>query len=301
MKTCYFLFLASFCIAIPNAWSASETFEIYHLPLIEAENAVKTQLSSTGSVAKLPSRRLLIVNDDKQHIQAAAALLKRLDVAAPQYILTLRTVQLQAHQYQAIQGVAQLTGGWLRVQATQQQHSSTSRQSFLLRLTSQHTGFMQVGSFQAVSQSTQKWLSSLGIIEQNSVTLQPINSGFSARLRPAGKGSVHIRLMPWLQSARSKQHFNGHSEVLIGLGSTKQPQQSPSNQGDLRLYGQNSVNQGNRITIASASTEVTLKLGEEVMLMAHDAAANQFGKALLSNYSGAKIEHLSILLSVQKL
>jgi len=54
------------CLASP-AEAETATVEVLHLSLQEASDAVKSQLSRQGAVARLPSRQMLVIQDDRTH------------------------------------------------------------------------------------------------------------------------------------------------------------------------------------------------------------------------------------------
>jgi len=293
------LLLAS--LLLPGVAAAeTATFEILFLPLQEASDVVKSQLSTSGSVATLPSRRILVVNDDTRHIEQARKLLKQLDQPAPQYQLYLELLSLSDDQIQSIKTGARLPGGWIKVALNDSEHRLSSRKRFNLRLTSTRPGTIESGIIQPYRQQTKQWLAGYGVIKTHSVELVSITSGFHATARRTGEKKVIIRITPWMQNQRENEGIRGETEALIDLGSTHTPRQAPSGDAPVRLNATPAINKRQAIDIAGAATELTILIGESVVIAANSEEASLLGSALLSSGSSTGKKSFAIRLKVEK-
>lgn len=293
------LLLAS--LLMPGIAAAeTATFEVLFLPLNEAKEVVKSQLSQSGSFATLPSRRILVINDDARHIEQARQLLKRLDQPAPQYQLYLELLSLSDDQIRSIQTDAQLPGGWIRVALKESEHHLSSRKRFNLRLTSSRQGSVESGTIQPYRQQTKQWLAGYGVIKAHSVELVPITSGFYATARRAGEKRVNIRITPWMQNQRVNEGIRGEIEILVDLGSTHSPRQAPSGNAPVRLNATPVMKQKQAIKIAGAATELTIPVGETIVIAASSEEAALLGDALLSSGSSTGKKSFAIRLRVEK-
>ncbi len=286
------------------AQAATETVSIHFLSMHEAAEVAKSQLSETGQVAVVTSRRLLILNDDQAHIKKAMELLKQLDQMPAQYTAHVSIEELsESHSKQA--GIASaraslgaLPGGWLRIRIKNKQYQSSNRQTFQLRVTANKPGNFEVGSIQPRRLETRQWLSSYGLIRQNSVELVPITSGFRVLLWPAGKDQVRVRLVPWMQ--RASRQLQGEEEMLLDLGSTNTPATPPSNSAALRLNASPKLQHQQAIELAGAATELSVAVGEEITIAASTHEAEILAHALLSRHSSAGHKQLVIHLRVDR-
>ncbi|MDX8397318.1 MAG: hypothetical protein R8K49_03255 [Mariprofundaceae bacterium] len=293
----FYLFVSMFFCSLANAWADVETFEINYLPMHEAKSVVSLQLSNEGSVAVLPSRRLIIVNDDRAHIRIIKKLLQRIDRAATQYMLYMQVEKVSEQQLQQLQASGSMLGGWLKLSAKINSNESHSYQSFRLNLNSQSASMLEVGEFQPYQRSLIRWLEGYGLVAKNSIEMVSLTSGFRAKIRPAGSNQVHLRIQPWIRQA---SQVSGNSEMLLDLGTTKNPKAPVNPVANLRLNGQPQVNQPDRVNIVSASTELDMPLGQNIVIVAHDGDAKMFGKAILSAHSSSNQQHLLIKLRVEK-
>ena len=284
------------------AQAATETVSIHFLPMHEAATAAQSQLSSTGQVGVLKSRRLLILNDDQAYIKKAMELLKRLDQMPAQYTAHVSIEELtESHSNRAGISSAQidlgeLPGGWLRISLENQQHRSSNRQAFQLRVTANKPGSFKVGNIQPTRLATRQWLSGYGLIRQNSVELVPITSGFRILLWPAAENKVRVRLVPWMQ--RASRQIQGEEEMLLDLGSTNTPATPPSNAAALRLNASPRLQKQQAIELAGAATELTVAVGEEVTITASNHEAEMLGRVLLSRHSSTGHKQFVIHLRV---
>jgi len=300
MSRMAYAFLLPFLLlfaGITSAWAETATVEVYHLPLAEAEQAVQTQLSPAGRVATLPSARLLIISDDAQHLRQAQKLLKQLDAPTAQYQINLDMQQSSVQNEQSIQTNAQLPGGWIQVSLSQQHTQSNRQKSFHLRTTAHQQASMEWGTLQPYRQRVIQWLAGYGLIAQDSVELVSLTSGFTAEVRPAQQGYVHVKITPWIRQA---EHMSarGNTEMLWDLGSTQRPAAGAPNQGNIRLNGQPVQAQQNNIAIAGAATELTIRIGETVTLMSNSDEADLLNQALLSSQSSTSKQHLLMRITI---
>ena len=268
-----------------SALAETAVLEINYLPLNEAENIVKSQLSPSGSVTAMPSRAILVVNDRAANIEQAKALLRRLDVQALQYSANLELMSLDDEQRRSIRTSAQLPGGWIRVSIHDSQTSYSNRKQFSLYLTSGSQGSIESGTIRPYHQRTKQWLAGYGVINAHSVELVPITSGFYATVRPAGNGMVNVRIVPWMRNLRGASQVQGDTEVLIDLGATNNPRQAPNGAAPVRLNTNPATTTGEVIEMAGAATEVTISVGETVTIAANSEEAELLGDALLSSGS----------------
>jgi len=233
--------------------------------LTYVKGIIASQLSPSGTIATLASRRIVLVSDDSGNVEQARALLKRLDVAARQYSVNLELFSLSDDQARSTRAEARLPGGWIRVAvAASRQHAST-RSQFSLRLTSGSEGSLESGTIQPYRRQTKQWLAGYGVIRTNSVELIPITSGFYATVRPAGEGHVNVRIVPWM-----------------------------------RLNSSPDTNQNRIIEMAGAATEVTIPIGENITIAATDEEASLLGDAMLASGSSTGKRSFAIRLSVEQ-
>jgi hypothetical protein len=286
------------------AQAATETVSIHFLSMHEAAEVAQSQLSATGQVAVVKSRRLLILNDDQAHIKKAMELLKRLDQMPAQYTAHVSIEELrESHSKTAGVSSAQidlgaLPGGWLRVRIENKKHQSSNRQTFQLRVTANKPGNFEVGNIQPTQLETRQWLSGYGLIRQNSIELVPITSGFRVLLWPAGENLLRVRLVPWMQKA--SRQLQGEEEMLLDLGSTNTPATPPSNSAALRLNASPRLQKKQVIELAGAATELTVAVGEEVTIAASNHEAEILGRALLSRHSSTGHRQFVIHLRVNR-
>jgi hypothetical protein len=286
------------------AQAATETVSIHYLPMHEAASIARSQLSATGQVAVVKSRRLLILNDGQAHIKKAMTLLKRLDQMPAQYTAHVFIEELNESRSNgagissAYANLGTLPGGWLRIRLENQQYRSSNRQAFQLRVTANKPGDFEVGNIQPTRLETRQWLSGYGLIRQNSVELVPITSGFRIMLWPAGENKVRVRLVPWMQ--RASHQLRGQEEMLLDLGSTNTPATPPSNSAALRLNAAPRLQTQKIIELAGAATELTLTVGEEATIAASNHEAEILGNALLSRHSSTEHKQFLIRLKVDR-
>ena len=294
-----------FCIAMSApALAATETVIVDYLPLDEAANLARSQLSPDGRVATLPSRRLLIIEDDEAHLEKARKLLKKFDRMPGQFTVhvEIESIESTGRGRAGLSGVYSsrdgLAGGWLRVQLNRQHLRAGNRQSFQLRVSGGEPGNLEVGEIQPVDQEICQWLNGYGLIRQQSVELITLTSGFHLRLWSVAGDKVRVRITPWMQ--RHQPQLQGQQEVLVDLGSTKAPRSAPGNQAPMRLNAVPSGGNRRVVEIAGAATELTLPAGETATIAAVDSEAGKLGSALLSRYSSAEERHIIIRLRVSK-
>lgn len=275
------------------AHAATEVVEVYFLPLSEAEAAVRTQLSPSGSVSAMPSRRLLLIQDDAEHTEKARALLRQLDVRPVQYHahLVISQASLQAGHSAGID--ATLPGGWVRLTMSAQRDSLHESHRYNLRVQSGKPGLVEAGEVVPLTTRQRSWLAGYGIEE--STTLVPVTGGFEVLLQPAGEDRVQVKIHPWLQRMMHAQDRIGQAEVRIGRDSAH-PNVSV---GRARAVPGPGGPVG-RISVAEADTELTVPLGSEVSIAASGSDAKMFGQALLAGSSSAANRQLVIRIRVER-
>lgn len=294
------LLLLAYLIFPQSLLAETATVEVFHLPLHEAEAAVKSQLSERGSVSMLPSRRILIINDESRNIREARKLLKKLDVTPAQYSLYLETIHIQDASIKTVDTKALLPGGWVRLTVADNDLHSSKKQSFSLHLSANREGMIETGTLQPYRKHIRQWLAGYGLISTNSVELVSVTSGFIAHVRPADSGHVRVYIEPWMRNLRAGSTVRGETEILIDLGSTTTPKQAPSNQAPIRLNAHPYASKQGVVEIAGAATELTIPVGETVTIMANDNESKMLGEALLSSRSTIGSNRFAIKLRVEK-
>lgn len=244
------LAIALLLAAFPSARADSATIDIHFLTMQEATDLARSQLSPDGRVMALASQRLLVVDDDADHVAAVRALIRRLDVPARtlRVQLSLSSTAQSSSVQLTVHGLA-IPGGWVRLSVGQASLESHEMGMYMLRLLSGGSGRIAAGTIRPVEAETRQWLGAHGIGQATSVTLVPVTAGFSVSARLAGN-QVHLRLQPWLSRVQG--------------GSDERP----------------------AIAIADADTELDVPLGQWVTIGAVQSSARAFGRALLSGRQG---------------
>ena len=280
-----FVFLVLFYSWVSPSYAATETIEVYFLPLHEAAQAVTTQLSNEGKVIEMNSQRMLLIDDKLAHIQKAKALLKRLDKPAAQLNVQVNIEDVSDLKESSMAGsasISSLSGGWVQLAVGQQLGYVSHRSRYQLRVGANKPGRIETGVVQSFNRETHLWLSGYGVVQRRSVELIPITTGFYVRARLAGDGLVHVRIIPWMKRS-SQSGLDDHQDVMIGLGSNV----TPAIPDSYLKYNSNPRSKNNRgeISIAGAATELTIALGKEVVIAAVDHDAKMLGEVLLGRYS----------------
>ncbi|MDQ6967248.1 MAG: hypothetical protein Q9M14_01020, partial [Mariprofundaceae bacterium] len=194
--------LVLFWSGLSSSYAATETVEVYFLPLHEAAEIVKTQLSNAGKVVEINTTRTLLIDDKVAYIKKAKALLKRLDQPAAQLTVQIKIEDISSLQEHSVAGaisMSPLSGGWVQLNAGQHLQQVSNRSTYQLRVSANHLGRIETGSIQSFNRETRRWLSTYGVIEQRSIELIPITTGFYVRARLVGNGLVHVRITPWMK------------------------------------------------------------------------------------------------------
>jgi len=283
------------------ASAQTEVIRVDYLPLSEAASAARSQLSASGSVAAMPSRGLLIVDDDEDHVRRVQALLKKLDVPARQFRarVEIASRQQRAQQGLAVDGELRLPGGWIRISPQHASGNRASKRTYQLRVTAGQPGHIEAGKVYVLP-ATRAWLQGYGIV--SSAAMVPVTGGFDIVVRPAGDDRAHVRIQPWLQRLDQNANVNGRREVLIDLGSAKAPATPPGNpaHAPVRLNASPRAVQGQRIDVVGAATELTIPLDRDVTIAAIDGEASHMAQALLSGRSYIGSQQLEIHLRVER-
>jgi len=294
------LFTAILLCLTSLAEAETATVEVLHLPLQEASDAVKSQLSRQGTVAQLPSRQMLIIQDDAGHIERARTLLKRLDMPAPQLNVQVNVAEMETGDETAmkVSGVI-LPGGWVRIQATHEARQENNNQRFRLRVTSGKYGRIETGHIRAVRPAIRHFLHRYGVADTPDLALVPITAGFDVQARLIGKNSVRLDIHPWFERERQETNIRADMEILPSLGSTASTKRPPATQAPIRLNMQpQQSSRIERIAVTDANTELTVRLGETVTLAATRQAAKAFGNALLDHYTTVASRSVLLRLTV---
>ncbi len=282
------------------ALADTEVTAVDYLPLNEAESLVRGQLSPQGSVAAMPSRRLLIIDDDQPHIRKALALLKKLDKPLARFRASVDIITAGHEQMRelGLRGQAALKGGWVRGSLASTARRMADRRHYQLLLSAGQPSHIEAGQVYILPE-TRAWLRGYGIT--SSATMVPVTGGFDIIARPAGKGMVHLSIRPWL--ARLQQNgLSGRHELLLGLGSAGNPATPPASPADapLRLNAQPQLaTHGQRIEVTGAATDITVPVNQEIVLAATGGEAREMGRALLAGRSRTGRQNLWIRLRLQ--
>ncbi len=266
-----FSVLCWFCLTVP-AFAATDIIEVYFLPMQEAADVARSQLSGNGKVAVIPSRHMLLIDDDPVHIQKAKAWLKRLDHPPGQYTayVSIEDIRSGTDNISNVSGYAvlgKLAGGWLKVKLQHRQFRSGQRQSFQLRVSSNHSGSIETGVIRSYSRETRLWLSRYGVVYANSVELVPVTSGFNITATPAGTDKVRVKISPWMRRAIGNRLASDEAPV---------------------------------IEIAGAATELIIPVDKSVTIAASNQEAGKLATALLSRSSSTGKRQFVIHLRVSK-
>lgn len=284
---CLSIVIAACLIPALHAKAETATLEVLHLSLQEASDAVKSQLSRQGTVAQLPSRRILIIQDDTGHIERARALLKQLDTPAPQLnvLVTMVEQETDAETELAVSSIA-LPGGWVRLQADHKMRGNNNSQRFRLRVTSGKYGRIEAGHIRTVRPAVRHFISHYGMADAPDLALIPITAGFDVQARLVGKNSVRLHIHPWFERERQKTDIQAQIEILPDLGSTDNTLKPPDTHAPVRLNIQpQRPTHIKHITITEADTELTVRLGETITLAAAHQTAKDFGNAILAYHA----------------
>ena len=289
---------------ISTAQAATETIMIDFLPLQEAADLARSQLSTSGKVATLPSRRLLILEDDQAHLEKARKLIEQLDRMPEQFTthVDIEAIANATHHRAGVSGTyietGKLPGGWIQVRLQQQNFRTTSKQAFQLRVSAGEPGNLEIGQIQPVRQEIRQWLSGYGLIRQESVELVTLTSGFHIQLWPTSGDKVRLRITPWMQ--QHQPQLQGQQEILVDLGSTNAPATAPDNRAPMRLNAVPSLKERNVVEITGASTELTVPTGKSVTIAAVSSEAGKLGSLLLSRHSSTEQRQFLIRLRIDK-
>jgi len=298
--TCFLMIAMALPGISDSARAETATLEVLHLPLQEASAVVKSQLSRQGAVAQIPSRRMLIIQDNAEHIKRARALLKRLDIPTPQLNVQV-DVEEQQTSGQTSAGISgvMLPGGWVRIRASHEARQERNHQRFILRLASGKYGRIEAGHIRAIRPSVRRFLHRYGVADAPDLALVPITAGFDVQARLIGKDSVRLHIRPWFERERQETNIQADIEILPSLGSTAATKRPPAPQAPMRLNMQPQQSRHlERIAIMDADTELTVRLGETAILAATRQTARAFGNALLDHYAIAATRFILLRLTV---
>lgn len=305
------------CLALCQAASAeTATVEVRYLPLPEAADLVKSQLSPQGHVAELPSRRLLVIQDDEKHLKDAKAILKQLDVAVPQLSVQVDIDQEdRASSGSAKFSGARLSGGWMRLKpkanagrpdVVQLQAGTGTLQSgqmrhFSLSLTSGKRGHVEAGEVQVAQPEVRQTLTHYGIEDTPDLASVPITAGFDVQATLIDDQHARLHIRPWFRRVEEKTDIQAKTEVLLDLGSTSTPQQPPGTSAPMRANITPAVpKKEHYIWLADAETELVVRLGAPVELAAAHGAAHAFSQTLLSSGFNTSEQRISLRVQVNK-
>jgi len=284
------------------AHAASEIVEIFFLPMQEAANAARSQLSEQGKVAILTSRRMLVLEDNAAHLKKAKALLKKLDQPVQQYTAHVEIEDIRTNALSTAgatsAAAAPLTGGWAQVQLEESNTRLHNRQSFQLRITANQPGNIETGTLQTLNRETRSWLSGYGLVKMNSVELIPISSGFKVQAWPSGPDQVRLRIVPWMQ--RKSAQVTGRHEMLVDLGTSQNPKRPPSNAANMRYNAVPHIQQADIVEITGAATELTVPLDQSITIAAIQGESAKLGSVLLARHSSVGKRNIVIRIRITR-
>jgi len=243
-------------------WAETATVDVMHLPLNEAAAAVQSQLSAQGRVAQLPSRRLLIITDEAEHIEKARELLSRLDVAPAQLaiqVILSEQSELDSSNLEISQIV--LPGGWVRIAAVADSKRGNQQRNFMLRTSSGVAGHIEAGEIRVAGQRVREYLTAHGMVSESRVELLHVTGGFDVQATLLGGETARLVIHPWLRNATEKD---------------------------------------GRITVAEAATELIVHLDETVTLAASRSEAKAFTTVLFGIGSLNSKDQLNISVTVTR-
>lgn len=300
-----------------GAWAETATVEVRYLPLQEAADLVKSQLSSEGHVAQLPSRRLLVIQDDEKHVKEAKAILKRLDVALPQLSVQ---VDMDEEESAKLSG-ARLSGGWMRLKSKAQSKEDRDREDvirlqagvesgtlqsgqtrhFSLSIASGKRGHIEAGEIQVARPEVRETLAHYGIEDTPDLAFVPITAGFDVQATLIDDKHARLQIRPWFKRVEQKTDIQAKTEMLLDLGSTSAPQQPPGTSAPMRANITPAVpKKKSYVWLADAETELVVRLGRPVVLAAASDAAYAFSQTLLPNGFNTSERRIRLRVQVNK-
>lgn len=282
------------------AWAETATVNVFYLPLQEAADLAKSQLSSDGRVAQLPSRRVLVIQDDAKHVRQAKAILKQLDVPVSQLSVQVDMDERESDSGAQLTGSTALSGGWVRLKTKSRweaaddsgsvrfQAGSTSQQDwhthhFSLRLASGKRGHIEAGEIRVARPEVRETLVHYGMEDSTDLALIPITAGFDVRATLIDDTHARLHIRPWFSHTEQKTDVEAKTEILLDLGSTSAPQQPPGTSAPMRANITPAVPKKTQyVRVADAETDLVVELDKPVILAAATDAARTFSQALLS-------------------
>jgi len=284
----YSLLAAMLLLHSGAGWAETATIDVMHLPLDEAVTVAKSQLSAEGHIAQLPSQRILIVSDDAVHIEKVRDLLRQLDRAPTQLAVQVEIFEQVEISDAGAALTAVLPGGWVRVDASDNSLRGSNKRDFMLRTSSGAAGHIEAGEIRAVQQGVRNYLTAHGIVSESNVAFLDVTGGFDVQATLLAGNQVRLSIRPWFR------------QVETNTGNTRQIEVTNAPQ---RINAQMQTTQaqdGGRIMVAEAATEVTVNLDEQVSLAASHSAASDFSSILLGLYKRDNKRNLSISVRVSK-
>jgi len=302
-RKCMLILPAFMLLFCQPAQAATDSIEVLHLPLNEAAAAARSQLSETGKLAQMPSRRLLIITDDIPHLNKARELLKQLDVASPQLLIRMDISERNMQKNRALHvEQSPLPGGWVRLEAENAIRQTSNTRQFSLRTTSGTAGHIEAGEIRSSRRDIHDYLARYGIVEKNSVALLEITAGFDVQATLLADDKVRVRIRPWFKRAEQDTGLTGSLELLNDAGSTAATKQPPSNTAPLRFNMRpNSESQEKIVYVSDAQTQIITKLGETITLASANSSAREFATALTDYHALQQQRDMLIRLHISRL
>jgi len=291
------------CLFYQSAQAATDSIEVLHLPLNEAAAAVRSQLSETGKLAQIPSRRLLIITDDTPHLKKARQLLKQLDVAVPQLLIRIDISELDMRKNRTTHlKQSPLPGGWAQLETVNNTRKSSNTRQFSLRTTSGSPAHIEAGEIRSSRRDIHHYLARYGIIEENSVALSEITAGFDVQATLLAGNKVRLLIRPWFKRAEQNTGLTGGLELLNDAGNTAATAQPPSNTAPLRFNMQpSSITRDKIVYISDAQTQIIAKLGETITLLSANSSAREFANTLTAYHALQQQRDMLIRLHISRI
>ena len=138
----------------------------------------------------------------------------------------------------------------------------------------------------------------LELLESSQVTSQSLQA---AAPLPGNWLQVQLDLMPWLSRSQPGMPANAKPELLIGLGTATNINQTPTaTDPSLRLNAAPQLTMPKPIRIAGAATQITVQVGEPVDIIANSGESELLTRTLLGRHSAIGSHAMVIRLRVSR-
>ena len=282
-----------------SAWAETATIIVRNMPIPEAAALAKSQLSPTGHIIPLPSRKALIIEDDLTHIRQARKMIRRVDLLeAPLSIQVDTEAYVHGSEDSSHASHFMLSGGWERVHLEKGVLNSTPSVSFSdpyaiqgltpfshfnLRLSPGKYGRMAIGEIRAIRPGVRRWLVHYGVADTPDMALVPVRAGLDIQAIWVDGTHVRLHIRPWIEQTNQKTDIQAEMGILPKLGTIRAAKHPPGTNASMWAYITPRMRSGTvHIELTDAETELLIKLKKTVVLAATADAAAAFSQALLS-------------------